>query len=105
MGYGSGAHLILLTIVQDAVVTSRDEYLARMVVPEKDRSPSDSPTIDISAGIRKVEIAGEEAMLPNFAGLILISGVYDLIKQSRWETANGIEDSKFSSVSSQIFIH
>ncbi|KAL8279687.1 hypothetical protein RQP46_008000 [Phenoliferia psychrophenolica] len=90
LGYGSGAHLSLLTVVQDAVVRSRDEHLARPIIPTK-ADPMPHPS-EVSQGIRRCRIWGEHVRLPPIAGLIFVSGVFDIIKQMRFEAKAGIED-------------
>ena len=111
MGHGSGAHLSLLTIVQEAVVRSRDAYWLSTFSKSKSlpedaySSDEDSPTsrrnhppshregeIEISAGIRRLEIWGGEAVeIPRIKGMILMAGVSDVIKHIRAEFKNGIE--------------
>ncbi|SDA02340.1 BZ3501_MvSof-1269-A2-R1_Chr12-3g03551 [Microbotryum saponariae] len=95
LGYGSGAHLASLTVVQDAVVRSRDEYTAlhhTPASPGKLSTPDGSSPIEISAGIRRCSIWGEHARLPPIAGMILVAGVFDVIKQLRFEAKQGVED-------------
>ncbi|SCV73094.1 BQ2448_7019 [Microbotryum intermedium] len=94
-GYGSGAHLATLTVVQDAVVRSRDEHVAHYYSPAssgKPSTPGGTNQIEISAGIRRCAIWGEHARLPPIAGMILVAGVFDVIKQLRFEAKQGIED-------------
>lgn len=111
MGHGSGAHLSLLTIVQEAVVRSRDAYWlstfskSKSLPEDEYSSDEDSPTcrrihppshregeIEISAGIRRLEIWGGEAVeIPRIKGMILMAGVSDVIKHIRSEFKNGIE--------------
>lgn len=49
---------------------------------------------DVSSGVRRCQIWGASATLPPIAGMILISGVYDIVKQLRHEAKLGIEDSE-----------
>ena len=72
MGHGSGSHLSLLTIVQEAVVRSRDDHWLRTF--ESDPTAD----IEIAAGIKKLEIWGEDAILPPIKGLILFVAVLTL---------------------------
>lgn len=51
-----------------------------------------APAIEVSSGIRRCRIWGEDARLPPIAGLIFVSGVFDIIKQMRFEAKAGIED-------------
>ncbi|KAK4704964.1 hypothetical protein P7C70_g1249, partial [Phenoliferia sp. Uapishka_3] len=87
-GYGGDPDKIF---VMDAVVRSRDEHLARTVKPHK-LGHSPEYEISVSTGIRRCRIWGEEARLPPIAGLIFVSGVFDIIKQMRFEAKAGIED-------------
>lgn len=48
--------------------------------------------VEVSSGIRRCQIWGDEARLPPIAGLIFVSGVFDIIKQMRFEAKRGIED-------------
>jgi hypothetical protein len=50
------------------------------------------PIPEVSAGIRRCQIWGEQARLPPIAGMILVSGVFDIIKQLRYEAKLGVED-------------
>jgi hypothetical protein len=58
MGYGSGAHLALLTNVQDAVVASRDS----LDIEQGRHMPE---------GIKQLCLWGGEVELPRIKGLIL----------------------------------
>lgn len=130
MGHGSGSHLSLLTVVQEAVVRSRDAYwLSSYTKAQKqaqqngysssegmseDGSSSNKGTdprlsgdsrielhhhsvagqgeVEISAGIRRLEIFGGEAVqVPRIKGMVLMAGVGDVIKHVRMEAKNGIE--------------
>jgi acetyl esterase/lipase len=126
MGHGSGAHLSLLTVVQEAVVRSRDAiWLDSYVSEEKQvRARSQTPSyedddegdslrqgggdgddsvlegvkgangenIKVSAGIRRLEIwGGEKVELPHIKGMILMACVSDVIKHTRNEFKNGLE--------------
>ncbi|KAK4051505.1 hypothetical protein OIO90_004719 [Microbotryomycetes sp. JL221] len=90
MGFGSGAHIASLTIIQDAVVRSRDEHLMR--VPTSLKGNEVEPHFDVSAGIRRCRIWGDEARLPSIKGVICVSGVFDVVKQLRFESKQAIED-------------
>ncbi|KAI5480118.1 hypothetical protein MNV49_001778 [Pseudohyphozyma bogoriensis] len=74
-----------LTIIQDAVVTSRDAYLAK---------PPPNQQVQIAAGIRRVRIphASPPQPIPRISGLIFVSGVFDVIKQLRHEVKWGIDE-------------
>ncbi|KAM0786206.1 hypothetical protein ACM66B_007010 [Microbotryomycetes sp. NB124-2] len=90
MGFGSGAHIASLTVIQDAVVRSRDEQLMR--VSSHFKGDEVEPHLDVSAGIRRCQIWGAEARLPSIQGMICISGVSDVVKQLRFESKQAIED-------------
>ncbi|KAK4049969.1 hypothetical protein OIV83_003793 [Microbotryomycetes sp. JL201] len=90
MGFGSGAHIASLTVIQDAVVRSRDEQLMR--VSSHFKGDEIEPHLDVSAGIRRCQIWGAQARLPPIQGMICISGVSDVVKQLRFESKQGIED-------------
>ncbi|KAM0751203.1 alpha/beta-hydrolase [Meredithblackwellia eburnea MCA 4105] len=90
LGYGSGAHVSMLTLVQDAVVNSRDSHFQRLTQPLS--TDSLSADIEVSTGIRRCQIWGEEVPLPPVLGLICVSGVFDVVKQLRSEAKIGIED-------------
>lgn len=116
-GYGSGAHLSLvrlsspsngpqLTIFRSLLSCKTPSFARATRLSPRSSFPSPlsfitklpcrpakGPELDISAGIRRCQIWGEEARLPPIAGLILVSGVFDLIKQLRFEAKLGIEDS------------
>lgn len=72
-----------LTVVQEAVVRSRDAVLAGTRSRKKAL---------FGSGISRCTVYGEEARVPTVAGLILVSGVYDVIKQFRYEAKLGIEE-------------
>lgn len=123
MGHGSGAHLALLTVVQEAVVRSRDAfwfssyvkeaeqgrdsklkaaYQDRDEQSEDERSFADQSVnadgqnsknnVEVSAGIRRLEIwGGENVEIPKVKGLILMSCISDVIKHTRNEFKNGLE--------------
>lgn len=84
LSYGSGAHISTLTLVQDAVVRSRDEHLVKSSPSEKN--------VEVSSGIRRCAISGAEAQLPTMKGVICVSGTYDIIKQLRFEAKLGVGD-------------
>ncbi|CAD6584803.1 MAG: hypothetical protein CYPHOPRED_002852 [Cyphobasidiales sp. Tagirdzhanova-0007] len=120
MGHGSGAHLSLLSIVQEAVVRSRDAYWlssfsattsASTTFAHDDgsegsdfdhdngealsrrfiRNPA-GQEVEISAGIRRLEVwGGDDVDVPPVRGLILLAGVSDVIKHIRNEFKSGIE--------------
>lgn len=124
MGHGSGAHLALLTVVQEAVVRSRDTFWFSSYVKEAEQGreaklkASSSPyedhdeisndnqsfadqsvnlndtknNIEVSAGIRRLEIwGGEDVEIPKVKGMILMSCISDVIKHTRNEFKNGLE--------------
>lgn len=120
MGHGSGAHLALLTVVQEAVVRSRDAFWFSAYTKEAKqvRAKSKGPAyedqdgndededssfteqagapggenIEVSAGIRRLEIwGGENVELPKVKGLILMACISDVIKHTRNEFKNGLE--------------
>ncbi|KAH9818898.1 lipase [Melampsora americana] len=77
LGHGSGAHLALLTVVQDAVVHSRDDPSNTLPIPSGlNQLNLSTPSYDSSHQIK---------------GLILLSGIYDPIKQVRTEAKSGWE--------------
>jgi hypothetical protein len=95
--------------VQEAVVRSRDAVVAgsrSVLLTLNRRRPTDAWLTVGATGIRsrkktlfgsgiaRCTIYGEEARVPPLAGLILVSGVYDIIKQFRYETKLGIEECK-----------
>lgn len=90
MGHGLGGHLALLTLSQEAIVRSRDQYLEDKArrrqslydITDDDWSSSASThkvrgsVIDeddgaISNGLKRVKIYEEHVEIPNVAGLIL----------------------------------
>ena len=119
MGHGSGAHLSLLSLVQEAVVRSRDSYWLSSFsgtnsasttfahdegsdgsdFDRDDNSQSQkyaktqaSQEVEISAGIRRLEVWGGDSVdVPSVKGLILLAGVSDVIKHIRNEFKSGIE--------------
>lgn len=76
LGHGSGAHLALLTVVQDAVVHSRDD------------TPSSIP---IPPGLNRLSIQDRYTSASQVEGLILLSGIYDPVKHVRTEARAGWE--------------
>ncbi|KAG0150104.1 hypothetical protein CROQUDRAFT_652793 [Cronartium quercuum f. sp. fusiforme G11] len=76
MGHGSGAHLALLTIVQDAVVRSRDD------------SPPDVP---MPPGLSHLKLPDQWTCAIQVEGLILLAGIYDPVKHVRTEARTGLE--------------
>ncbi|CAO1613400.1 unnamed protein product [Sympodiomycopsis kandeliae] len=59
-----------------------------------DESLTSSSLVDIPIpnGLRRVEIYGSEIEIPSISGLILLSGLSDVIKAFRYESSKGIED-------------
>jgi len=121
MGHGSGAHLALLSLTQEAVVRSRDAYwlssyskgnsttasetpiLANGIIDDSSSEPDiaidddgdrkANESIEISAGIRSLEIWGGDSWdIPPVKGMILMAGVSDVIKHIRHEFKLGIEE-------------
>lgn len=118
LGHGSGAHLALLTVVQEAVVRSRDSFWYSSYVKEaeearrkaklnafsemdheddnenspfRERTPA-AENIEVSAGIRRLEIWGGESVdSPKIKGMILMACISDVIKHTRNEFKNGLE--------------
>lgn len=87
MGHGLAAHLVLLTVAQEAVVLSRSLY--GYSVHEK-RSPSairGKSQVNIDA----LEIYAGQIRLPQLRGLLLAAGAYDVIKACHSEISRGTE--------------
>ncbi|EGG05339.1 lipase [Melampsora larici-populina 98AG31] len=77
LGHGSGAHLALLTVVQDAVIHSRDHAPSQAMIP---------------SGLNRLTHSNDQYTTSNqIEGLILMSGIYDPIKQVRIEAKLGWE--------------
>lgn len=116
MGHGSGAHLALLTVVQEAVVRSRDAFWFSSHVKEMEQDreiksksydddnehdegnesytgvQSNKSNVEVSAGIRRLEIWGGEGVeIPRAKGMILMACISDVIKHTRNEFKNGLE--------------
>ncbi|KAK9895047.1 alpha/beta-hydrolase [Cystobasidium minutum MCA 4210] len=123
MGHGSGAHLALLTVVQEAVVRSRDAFWFSAYAKEakevrtKAKSPAfedqdeldhdedehfpeqrltagagGGENIEVSAGIRRLEIwGGESVQIPKIKAMVLMGCISDVIKHTRNEFKNGLE--------------
>jgi len=79
MGHGFGAHLALLTTIQDAVVRSRDDLL------------SSGSEIDVPNGVKKLELYGEESSLGRFESVIALSSITDVEKHIAWESIYGVQ--------------
>jgi hypothetical protein len=62
LAHGSGAHLALLTTVQDAVIASRDGFRV-----EKER--------DMHDGIKQLRVWGSNGELPKLRSLILFANL------------------------------
>lgn len=70
----------------------RSKYLNQRRMRDFDDSDDDVLDITIPNGLRRVEIYEPEVDVPPIAGLILFSGVSDVIKGFRNETERGVED-------------
>ncbi|KAG8908943.1 hypothetical protein FRB99_000046 [Tulasnella sp. 403] len=79
MGHGLGAHLSLQTILQDAIVRSREN------IPTTDGKDPDIPN-----GLRSLRIYSPEVRLPKIQGLILMSPICDVDAQIVHEARRGI---------------
>ena len=118
MGHGLGGHIAFLTLTQEAIVRSRDQYLedkARRRQSLHDFTDDDwsSPSMHkvrgsvtdeddgaISNGLRRVKIYEQSVAIPKVAGLILwvlrytrrlttrLAPVTDVLKQIRHESVN-----------------
>ncbi|WFD33887.1 hypothetical protein MCUN1_000713 [Malassezia cuniculi] len=87
LGHGLSAHLALITVVQEAAVLSQG-------LNGYDLSSSRPPSAvlgDTSVDINALEIYAAQIRLPQLRGLVLISGVYDVIKAYHNETTRGVE--------------
>ena len=154
LGHGLSAHLVMLTVAQEAVVLSREGHLDRAYEHERQQQrqdgdadadadewtksgevgwvdePSDTPPgavpgsgsgsgsgsgfgsggrrrdilasaayrqaeQEVGNGLKRVEIYEPQIDLPPLAGVILLSGVSDVIKGFRSESERGLEHLSF----------
>ncbi|CEH14242.1 Carboxylesterase and related proteins [Ceraceosorus bombacis] len=104
MGHGLSAHLALLTLAQEAVVLSPSSGEVTFPSAAISSSPTNAQQhavgreqslanaeASIPNGLRRVEIYSPDVAIPPIAGLILVSGVSDVIKGFRNESDRGIE--------------
>ncbi|KAG9024063.1 hypothetical protein FRB95_012138 [Tulasnella sp. JGI-2019a] len=77
-GHSLGAHLALLTVLQEAVVDSRENFLAQY-----------GDDGQMSNGLRKLRVYEPEVEIPQVAGLILLSPVCDVNEQIVSEASRG----------------
>ncbi|WVW81233.1 hypothetical protein I302_103224 [Kwoniella bestiolae CBS 10118] len=103
MGHGLGAHLAFFTLCQEAIIRSRDarqEFLARTKGQQVMLDLSDIKTWrianeevedEVPNGLRKLKIYGEEVEIPRVKGIILLSPVFDIIRQIRYESSIHLE--------------
>lgn len=75
-----------------SIFMTTDTFVSNSNIKPDPTSPLPSSHLDISSGIRRCQIWGAEATLPPIAGMMLVSGVYDVVKQLRYEAKTGIED-------------
>ena len=78
MGFGLSAHLITLTLVQEAAVMSRTLFTS-------DRD------MKYRAALQKLVMYAPQTKIPNLEGVILLSGTSDVIKACRREKELGLE--------------
>ncbi|KAG9018239.1 hypothetical protein FRB90_011808 [Tulasnella sp. 427] len=76
MGHSLGGHLALLTILQEAVVVSRDSV--------------HNPEIEMANGLRELKIYDHAVRLPEIQGLILLAPVCDVNDQIIQEASRGV---------------
>ncbi|KAG8878926.1 hypothetical protein FRB98_005909 [Tulasnella sp. 332] len=73
-----GGHLALLTVIQEAVVHSRESILAR-----------DGDDGQMSNGLRKLRIYEHEVKIPRVAGMVLLAPICDVNEQIVQEARRG----------------
>ncbi|KAG8951029.1 hypothetical protein FRC04_006890 [Tulasnella sp. 424] len=75
MGHSLGGHLALLTVLQEAIVASRDKI--------------DDPDVEMANGLRELKIYDRAVRLPQIQGLILLAPICDVNDQIIQEAARG----------------
>ncbi|KIO20276.1 hypothetical protein M407DRAFT_30068 [Tulasnella calospora MUT 4182] len=76
MGHSLGGHLALLTVLQEAIVLSRDKI--------------DDPGVEMANGLRELKIYDRAVRVPPIQGLILLAPICNVNDQVIGETMRGV---------------
>lgn len=98
MGFGLSAHLVSLTLIQEATVLSHT-LVVNAIAHGEESSAGASPRgalqpekrEQVAMRLKNLEIYVPQVRLPQLAGVVLLAGVSDVVKEYRHEMERGIE--------------